>query len=83
MLGQTGRLLGCLWGILSGAAFFWRPVIAPIVVTARPLVSAIAGGLEGAMASGGLNVLGAGFYSIDISKDSITTRMTSMKDLCL
>jgi hypothetical protein len=61
---------GGLWGILFGAAFFWIPGIGPRVV-AGPLVSAIVGGLEGAVAIGGLSALGAGLYSIGIPKDSV------------
>ena len=55
--GKMGAFWGGLWGILFGAAFFWIPGIGPLVV-AGPLVSAIVGGLEGAVAVGGLTALG-------------------------
>jgi hypothetical protein len=68
--GKMGAFWGGLWGVLFGAAFFWIPGIGPVVV-AGPLVSAIVGGLEGAVAAGGLSALGAGLYSIGIPKDSV------------
>ncbi len=76
--GKMGAFWGGLWGILFGAAFFWVPGIGPLVV-AGPLVAAIVGGLEGAVAIGGLSALGAGLYSIGIPKDSIIHYETSIK----
>lgn len=76
--GKLGAFWGGLWGILFGAAFFWIPGIGPLVV-AGPLVSAIVGGLEGAVAIGGLTALGAGLYSLGIPKDSIINYETSIK----
>jgi len=76
--GKLGAFWGGLWGILFGAAFFWVPGIGPLVV-AGPLVSAIIGGLEGAVAVGGLTALGAGLYSLGIPKDSVINYETSIK----
>jgi hypothetical protein len=76
--GKMGAFWGGLWGILFGAAFFWIPGIGPLIV-AGPLVSAIIGGLEGAVAVGGLTALGAGLYSIGIPKDSIINYESSIK----
>ena len=76
--GKLGAFWGGLWGILFGAAFFWIPGIGPLVV-AGPLVTAIIGGLEGAVAVGGLTALGAGLYSIGIPKDSIINYESSIK----
>jgi hypothetical protein len=76
--GKLGAFWGGLWGILFGAAFFWIPGIGPLVV-AGPLVTAIIGGLEGAVAIGGLTALGAGLYSIGIPKDSILNYESSIK----
>jgi hypothetical protein len=42
-------------------------------------VVTIIGGLEGAVAVGGLSALGAGLYSIGIPKDSIINYETSIK----
>ncbi len=68
--GKIGAFWGGLWGILFGAAFFVIPGIGPMVI-AGPLVSAIAGGLEGAVIAGGLSALGAGLASMGIPKNSI------------
>jgi uncharacterized membrane protein len=76
--GKLGAFWGGLWGVLFGAAFFWVPGIGPLVV-AGPLVSAIVGGLEGAVAVGGLSALGAGLFSIGIPKDSIVKYESSIK----
>jgi len=61
------------------------PGIGPIVV-GGPLVASIVGGLEGAVAIGGLSALGAGLYSIAIPKDSVIqyeTAITSDKFLVI
>jgi hypothetical protein len=76
--GKLGAFWGGLWGILFGTAFFWIPGIGPLVV-AGPLVTAIIGGLEGAVAVGGLTALGAGLYSIGIPRDSILNYESSIK----
>jgi len=76
--GKLGAFWGAFWGILFGSAFFIIPGIGPIVV-GGPLVAAIVGGLEGAVAIGGLNALGAGLYSIGIPKDSILQYETALK----
>ena len=76
--GKLGAFWGGLWGILFGAAFFWIPGIGPLVV-AGPLISAIIGGLEGAVAVGGLTAFGAGLYSLGIPKDSIINYEKSVK----
>ncbi len=76
--GKLGAFWGGLWGILFGAAFFLIPGIGPLVV-AGPLVASIVGGLEGAVAIGGLTALGAGLYSLGIPKDSIINYESSVK----
>ncbi len=76
--GKLGAFWGGLWGILFGAAFFWVPGIGPLIV-AGPLVSAIVGGLEGAVVYGGLSALGAGLVSVGIPKDSVIKYETAIK----
>jgi hypothetical protein len=76
--GKMGAFWGGIWGVLFGAAFFWVPGIGPLVV-AGPLISAIVGGLEGAVAIGGLSALGAGLYGIGVPKDSIINYESSIK----
>ena len=76
--GKLGAFWGIFWGILFGSAFFMIPGIGPIVV-GGPLVASIVGGLEGAVAIGGLSALGAGLYSIGIPKDSVIQYETAIK----
>jgi len=76
--GKMGAFWGGLWGLLFGSAFFWIPVIGPVLV-AGPLASAIIGALEGAVVVGGLSALGAGLYGMGIPKDSILQYETALK----
>ena len=76
--GKRGAFWGGLWGYLVGAAFFFIPGIGPIAI-AGPIVSAIVGGLEGAVVVGGLSALGAGLFSIGIPKDSVVEYETALK----
>src|SRR5271155_4930828 len=73
-----GAFWGGLWGLLVGAAFFWVPGVGPLLV-AGPLAAWIVGGLEGAVAVGGLSALGAGLYSIGVPKNSIVKYETAVK----
>ncbi len=68
--GKMGAFWGGMWGLLFGSAFFFAPGIGPLIV-AGPLVGWVAGALEGALAVGGISVIGAGLYSIGIPQDSI------------
>src|ERR1700684_1239879 len=76
--GKQGAFWGGFWGLLFGAAFFWVPAIGPVLV-GGPLVAWIVAGLEDAVLVGGLSALGAGLYSIGISKDSILTYEAGIK----
>ena len=76
--GKQGAFWGGIWGMLFGAAFFAIPGLGPILV-AGPLVAWIVGGLEGAVALGGLSALGAGLYSIGIPKDSVVQYEEALK----
>jgi len=49
------------------------------IVMGGPIVSIIVGGLEGAIAMGGLSALGAGLFSIGIPKDSIIKYEAAIK----
>jgi|SRR5579863_1898391 len=68
--GKLGAFWGGLWGMLFGSAFFWLPIIGPVVV-AGPLVAWIIGALESAVVVGGFSALGAALASIGIPKNSI------------
>ncbi len=76
--GKIGAFWGGFWGLLFGSAFFLIPGIGPILV-AGPVVGWIVAGLEGAVAVGGLSALGAGLYSIGISKNSILKYETALR----
>ena len=76
--GKLGAFWGAFWGILFGSAFFIIPGIGPIVVGGH-FVASIVGGLEGAVAMGGLSALGAGLYGIGIPKDSVIQYETAIK----
>ena len=76
--GKQGAFWGGLWGILFGSAFILIPGLGPLVV-AGPLVSAIVGGLQGAVVVGGLSALGAGLYGIGIPKNSILKYESAIK----
>ncbi len=76
--GKRGAFWGGLWGVLFGSAFLMVPGIGPLVV-AGPLVSAIVGGLQGAVIVGGMSVIGAGLYNIGIPKNSIIEYETAIK----
>jgi len=76
--GKLGAFWGGVWGLLVGAAFFAVPGIGPVLV-AGPLVAWIVAGLEGAVAVGGLSVIGAGLYSIGIPRDSIIRYEVALK----
>ena len=66
---KLGAFWGGLWSLLFRSGFFFIPDIGPIIVFG-PLVSWIVRGLEDAEMVGGLSALGAGLYSIGISKNS-------------
>lgn len=67
--GKIGAFWGGMWGLLFGSAFFFIPVLGPVLM-AGPLVAAIVSALEGAVVVGGLSALGASFVSIGIPRDS-------------
>jgi uncharacterized membrane protein len=76
--GKMGAFWGGIWGAFFGAAFFWVPGIGQILA-AGPIVAAIVGALEGAVALGGLDAIGAGLYSLGIPKDSVLQYRTALK----
>jgi uncharacterized membrane protein len=76
--GKLGAFWGGFWGFLFGSGFFLIPGIGPLVM-AGPIVGWVVGALEGAVVVGGLSALGAGLYSLGISKDSILKYETALK----
>jgi len=77
--GKLGAFWGGFWGILFGSAFFFVPGVGSIAVGGS-LVATIVGGLEGAVAVGGLSALGAGLFGlVGIPKDSVLKYETAVK----
>jgi hypothetical protein len=76
--GRNGAFWGGIWGLLFGSAFFFIPGIGPIIV-AGPIVAAIVGALEGAVAVGALGVIGASLTGIGVPRDSVLEYQTQIK----
>ena len=76
--GKTGAFWGGIWGLLFGSAFFFVPGVGPLVM-AGPIVGWIVGALEGAVAVGGLSIVGAALYNLGIPKDSIVRYEADLK----
>jgi len=68
--GKNGDFWSAVSAMLSGWAFFTVPGIGPVLVSG-PLGAWIVAALDNAAIFGGLSALGAGLYSIGISKRSI------------
>ena len=76
--GKWGAFWGGLRGMLVGAAFLIVPGIGP-VVAAGSVVDWIIAALEGAIVAGGVSALGAGLFSLGISKNGVVKYETSIK----
>jgi len=76
--GKWGLVWGGLAGILFGSAFMILPVFGTLVVLG-PLASTIVGGVEGAIAGGGVSALAAVLMSIGVPKDSIVRYETALR----
>jgi hypothetical protein len=68
--GELKEFWGPLWGLLSGWAFLAVPGIGPVLV-AGPLAGWTVATLDNAAVFGGLTALGAGLYSIGISREGV------------
>ncbi len=68
--GALKEFWGPLWGLLSGWAFLSVPGIGPVLV-AGPLAGSTVATLDNAAVFGGLTALGAGLYSIGISREGV------------
>jgi len=76
--GGIGAFWGGLWGLLFGSAFFIIPEVGPLLI-AGPFVASLVGALEGAVAVGGVSVLGAALVSLGVPKDRILEYETEIK----
>jgi len=76
--GGMGAFWGGLWGLLAAPAVFVIPGIG-VVALAGPLVAALFGALEGAVAIGGFGALAAALSSIGIPKDQVLSYSTTLR----
>lgn len=76
--GGTGAFWGGIWGLLLAPAVFMFPGLG-VVAMAGPVVSALAGALEGAVIVGGVSALGAALTQIGVPKDQIIKYETALK----
>ena len=76
--GREGAFWGGLWGLLFGSAFFWLPIMGPILV-AGPLVASIVASLETAAVVGGLSVLGAALVSLGVPENTVLQYEAELK----
>jgi len=75
---QLGKFWGGLSGLLFGSCFIVVPAIGPVIVFG-PLVRWIVRALEGAIVGDGMSALGAGLYTIGMSKNDIMECETALK----
>jgi hypothetical protein len=68
--GELKEFWGPLWGLLAGWAFLSVPGFGPVLV-AGPLAGWAVATLDDAAVFGGLTPLGAGLYSIGISREGV------------
>jgi hypothetical protein len=76
--GGTGAFWGGIWGLLLAPAVFMFPGLG-VVAMAGPVVSALAGALEGAVIVGGVSALGAALTQIGVPKDQVIKYETALK----
>jgi hypothetical protein len=76
--GKIGGFWDGLWGLLSGAGFFFVPGLGPIAVSGS-LVSSIVGALEGTTVVGDVSAVGAGLLSMGVPRDYVIKYETMLK----
>jgi len=67
---KAGASWGAIWGLLIGSAFLLVPGLGP-VAAAGPIVTLLAGALEGLTIGGGVGALAAWLYSLGFDEDSV------------
>ncbi len=76
--GATGAFWGGIWGMLVAPAIFLLPGVG-VLAMAGPVVSVLAGALEGAILVGGLSAVGAMLKSIGVEDEQILKYETALK----
>lgn len=76
--GLQGAFWGGLWGLLTGAAFFWVPGFGPLAA-AGPIVGLLVRGLEGVAIGGSFGVLAAALFDMGVPRSSISDYEKAIK----
>ncbi|PXX45914.1 hypothetical protein [Aquitalea magnusonii] len=76
--GGIGAFWGGLWGLLLAPAVFMIPGLG-LLAMAGPVVSALVGGLEGAVIIGGLSAVGAALTRIGVSGEEAIKYESALK----
>jgi len=76
--GKTGAFWGVIWSLLFGPAVFFLPGLG-LIAMAGPVVTILAGALEGAVVVGGVSALGAALTQIGIPKNQVIQYETAIK----
>jgi len=76
--GGAGAFWGGIWGLLLAPAVFFIPGLG-LLALAGPVVSALVGGLEGAVVVGGLSALGAVLFNSGIPEHQIIRYEAALK----
>ncbi len=76
--GGGGLIVGALWGLMFGAAFFWFPEFTAMGVN-HPVLDLLAASAEGALAVGLITALGAALVSLLLPKHTVIRYQGSVK----
>lgn len=76
--GGRGAFWGALWGLLLAPAVLMLPGVG-VVAVAGPVVAALFGALEGAVAVGGVAALAAALSAIGVPRDEVIRYATAVK----
>jgi len=76
--GGVGAFWGGIWGLLLAPAVFFLPGLG-LIAMAGPFVTALVGGVEGAVVMGGLSALGAAMMTIGVPKEQLIKYESAVK----
>jgi hypothetical protein len=76
--GKTGAFWGVIWSLLFGPAVFFFPGLG-LIAMAGPVVTILAGALEGAVVVGGVSALGAALTQVGVPKNQVIRYETAIK----
>ncbi|MET0028072.1 MAG: hypothetical protein ABW101_10585 [Candidatus Thiodiazotropha sp.] len=76
--GGTGLIVGAVWGLMFGAAFFWFPEFTAVGF-ADPVLDLFAASAEGAIAVGLITALGAALFGLLLPRRAVIRYQGSVK----